>query len=135
MKGVDKGKLKWMVHKYYLWKGDYEDWDPAPILAPIVRIRNRVTVISICYEIAFVSRFNKPYQIGKIAKKAKAEILLMPADWAFNFRLPQNVLSSAFNCIPSLKVGLFSCRRELAFASTRKQKKKITEKGWVSVEI
>jgi hypothetical protein len=59
----------------------------------------------------------------------------MPADWWWNWGLPQNVLSSAFNCIPSLKAGLFSCRRNMAFASTRKQKNKITEKGWVSVEI
>jgi hypothetical protein len=135
MKGVNRGRLEWMVHKYYLWKGDYADWDPAPRLAPIVKIRGYTACVAICYELAFVSRFNKLYAIGMIAKESKAEILLIPADWWFNFRLPQNVLSSAFNCIPSLKVGLFSCRRELAFVSTKKELQKITKKGWLSVEI
>jgi hypothetical protein len=39
MKGVDKGKLKWMVHKYYLWKSDVKvGWNRPPELAPIVKI-------------------------------------------------------------------------------------------------
>ena len=134
MKGVDKGKLKWMVHKYYLWNYD-NYWSPAPSLNPIVNIRSHIAGIAICYEIAKVAGYNKLFQIGKIVKKAKAEILLMPADWTFNWRLPQSILTSAFNNIPSLKVGVFSCRRELAFASTKKERKKIIEKGWVSIEI
>ena len=136
MRGVDKGKLKWMVYKYYLWKDDYkEGWDSAPKLAPIVKIRGHTACVVICYEIAFVARFNKLYEIGKIAKKAKAEILLMPANWSFNWRLPQYVSSIAFKRIPTLKASLFSTRRELAFANTKKKPKKITEKGWVSIEI
>ena len=135
MKGIDKGKLKWMVHKYYLWKGDYDDWDPAPKLAPIVKIRGHTTCVAICYEIAYVAGFNKLYEIGKIAKKAKTELLLMPADWSFNWRLPPYVSSIAFKRISSLKTSLFSTRRELAFASTKKERKKITKKGWVSVKI
>ncbi len=136
MRGVDKGKQKWMVHKYYLWKEDYkEGWDPAPKLAPIVKIRGHTACVAICYEIAFVAGFNKLYEIGKIAKKAKAEILIMPANWSFNWRLPQCVSSIAFKCIPTLKASLFSTRRELAFASTKKKRTKITKKGWVSIEI
>ncbi len=135
MKGIDKGKLRWMVHKYYLWKGDYDYWDPAPMLAPIVKIRGHTACVAICYEIAFVAGYNKLYAIGKIAKKAKAEILLMPADWYFNWMLPKYVSTIAFKRISSLKASLFSCRRELAFASTKKDRNKITEKGWVSVEV
>ncbi|MFA5103017.1 MAG: hypothetical protein WC525_07665 [Candidatus Thermoplasmatota archaeon] len=135
MKGVDKGKVMWMVHKYFLWSTGGGYWFPAPKLDPIVKIRGHTAAVAICYELAFVSRFNKLYEIGKIAKKAKAEILLMPADWAYNFGLPQNVLSSAFNCIPSLKAGVFSCRQELAFVSTKLERTKITKRGWVSIEI
>ena len=135
MKGVDCGKLQWMVHKYFLWRGDYEDWDPAPRLDPIVNIRGHPVFVAICYELAFVAGFNRLFTIGKISKKALAEVLLMPADWRFNWQLPQKVLRSAFHCIPSLKAGLFSCRRTLAFASTRNQVEKITKRGWVSVDI
>jgi predicted amidohydrolase len=135
MKGVDKGKIKWMVHKYYLWEGDIGYWDPAPALNPIVKIRGRTVAVTICYEISKIAGYNKLYQIGKIIKKAKTEILLMPADWWFNFCMPQCALTSAFNNIPSLKVGVFSCRRELAFVSTKKERRKITKKGWVSIEI
>ena len=91
--------------------------------------------VAICYEIAFVAGYNKLYEIGKIAKKAKTELLLMPADWSFNWRLPPYVSTIAFKRIPSLKASFFSTRRKLAFASTKKERKKITEKGWVSVEI
>ena len=135
MKGVDKGKLLWMVHKYFLWSTGDGYWTPAPKLDPIVKIRGHTAAIAICYEISKVAGCNKLFQIGKIIKKAKAEILLMPADWWFNWRLPQSALTSAFNNIPSLKVGIFSCRRELAFASTKLKRRKITKKGWVSVEI
>jgi len=136
MRGVDKGKQKWIVHKYYLWKEDYSvGWDQAPKLAPIVKIRGHTACVAICYEIAFVARFNKLYEIGKIAKKAKAELLLMPANWSFNWMLPQYASSIAFKRIPSLKASLFSTRREMAFASTKKLRKKIIKKGWVSIEI
>jgi hypothetical protein len=136
MKGVDKGKLKWMVHKYYLWKEDYSvGWDPAPKLAPIVKIRGHTACVAICYEIAFIAGFNKLYEIGKMAKKAKVELLFMPANWSFNWRLPQYVSSIAFKRIPSLKVSLFSTRRELAFVSTKKKCTKITKRGWISIEI
>lgn len=136
MRGVDKGKLKWMVHKYYLWKSDYkEGWDPAPKLAPIVKIRGHTACVAICYEIAFVAGYNKLYEIGKIAKKAKTELLLMPANWSFNWMVPQYASTIAFKRIPSLKASLFSTRRVLAFASTKKQRTKITKRGWVSVEI
>jgi hypothetical protein len=136
MRGVDKGKQKWMVYKYYLWKEDYSvGWDPTPKLDPIVKIRGHTACVAICYEIAYIARFNKLYEIGKIAKKAKAELLLMPANWSFNFVLPQCTSSIAFKHIPSLKASLFSCRRELTFVSTKKERKKIIEKGWVSIEI
>ncbi len=135
MRGIDKGKLKWMVHKYYLWKSDCEDYDPAPKLAPIVKIRGHTACVVICYEIAFVAGFNKLYDIGNIAKKAKTEFLLMPANWFFNWRLPQYVSSIAFKRIPTLKASLFSTRRELAFANTVKEHNKITEKGWASIKI
>ena len=136
MRGVDKGKLKWMVHKYFLWKSDVKaGWDRPPELAPIVKIRGHTACVAICYEIAFVAGYNKLYDIGKIAKKAKTELLFMPANWSYNWMLPQYVSTIAFKRIPSLKVSLFSCRQELAFASTKKERKKITEKGWVSVEI
>lgn len=135
MFGVDRGKLKWMVHKYFLWddENDYTDKPPHP--DPAVNIRGHKTCIAICYEIAFVSRFNKLYTIGKIAKKHKVEIMMLPANWEFNWTLPQCIMTSAFNCIPSLKVGLFSCRRELAFVSSKKNRTKITNKGWISIEI
>ncbi len=135
MRGIDKGKLKWMVHKYYLWKSDYEYCDPASKLAPIVKIRGHTACVAICYEIAFVAGFNKLYEIGKIMKKEKTELLLMPANWFFNWKLPQYVSSIAFRQIPNLKASLFSTRRELAFANTKKNRNKITEKGWVSIEI
>jgi len=135
MKGVDKGKLKWMVHKYFLWTSDYEYWIPAPRLDPIVKIRGYTTAVTICYEISKIAGCNRLYELGRVIKEAKAEILLMPADWWFNFGLPQSVLTSAFNKIPSLKVGIFSCRRKLAFASSKRKRTKITKKGWVSIEI
>ena len=136
MRGVDKGKQKWMVHKYYLWKNDFKwGWNPAPRLAPIVKIRGHTACVAICYEIVFIARYNKLCEIGNIAKNAKAELLIMPANWSYNWRLPQYVSSIAFKRIPTLKASLFSARRELAFASTKKQRKKIMQKGWVSIEI
>ncbi|HUS98917.1 MAG TPA: hypothetical protein VMY59_01180 [Candidatus Thermoplasmatota archaeon] len=135
MKGIDAGKLKWMVHKHYLWEGDIGYWDPAPTLSPVVKIRNHTAAVTICFEISKIAGYNKLFNIGKLIKKAKVEILLMPADWWFNFSMPQCALTSAFNNIPSLKVGIFSCRRELAFVSTKTKREKITKKGWVSVEI
>jgi len=135
MKGVDKGKLKWMVHKYFLWTTGDGYWTSAPKLDPIVKIRGHTAAVAICYEISKVAGYNKLFQIGKVIKKAKVEILLMPADWWWHWRLPQSALTSAFNNIPSLKVGVFSCRRELAFVSSKQKRTKITKKGWVSVEI
>ncbi len=136
MRGIDKGKLKWMVHKYYLWKNDYRcGWNPAPKLDPIVKIRGHSTCVAICYEIAFIAGYNKLFSIGKLAKKAKVELLLMPANWSFNWGLPQYVSTIAFKRISSLKASLFSTKQGQAFIKTRRKLEKITERGWVSIEI
>lgn len=134
MQGIDCGKLKWSVQKHYLWN-DYDGYWHSGELSPIVEIRGVTTAICICYELSKIAGHGKLFNLGRIIKEAKTELLLMPADWQFNWRLPQSVLTSAFNNIPSLKVGLFSCRQELAFADTKKERRKITKKGWVSVEI
>lgn len=136
MRGVDCGTETWQVQKYYLSKGDMKwGWKQAPELSPIITIRGRKTCVAICYEIAYIAFCNKLGTIGRLAKTNNVEIIIMPANWSYNWALPQYISTIAFKKIPSLKASLFSTTRELAFASMKKERKKIVKRGWVSIEI
>lgn len=74
--------------------------------------------------------FHYGYQIAK----HNPEILLFPANWEFNWHIPEDVIASAIKCMPSVKVALFSCTRRYAIASTRIKTKKIISRGWVEID-
>jgi len=134
MKGVDNGKQVWRVRKYHLWKTDYEDYAQPPAPEPIVNIRGITAAVEICYGMSKIGGHGRLFHYGYQIAKHNPEILLFPANWEFNWHIPEDVIASAIKCIPSVKVALFSCTRCYAIASTRAKAKKIISRGWVEID-
>ncbi len=63
------------------------------------------------------------------------EILLLPANWEFNFPLVENIIETAENKIRSLNVILFSCTNTVAIVMNRKEIKKIKRFGWADADV
>ena len=134
MKAYDSGEYQWRVRKFKLWGDDFKYYS-ASRSEPIVNIRGKVASVFICNDLTTIGRNNYLFPMGEVIKKYKTEILCMPSNWLFNFDLVENTLETAFNKIPTLKAGLFSCTHKLALAYTRREKIRLDDWGWESVEI
>ena len=115
--------------------GDDFKYYSASRSEPIVNIRGKVASVFICNDLTTIGRNNYLFPMGEVIKKYKTEILCMPSNWLFNFELVEDTLETAFNKIPPLQAGLFSCTHKLALAYTRKEKIRLDDWGWESVEI
>ena len=130
MKGVDNGELKWIVRKFNLWHSDKIDGFAAPNQPePFVYIRNRKAGVFICYDAV------KIFQMREMLEQEKIELLLIGANWQYNFELIQKIIDFSMKYIPTLHGIIFSNTRNLAVANTRKETKKIKNTGWVDVDI
>jgi hypothetical protein len=74
-------------------------------------------------------------ELGRVLQEYQPEILLLPANWEFNFPLVENIIETAENKIRSLNVILFSCTNTVAIVMNRKEIKKIKRFGWADAEI
>lgn len=142
MIGMEKGRALWRVRKHFLWQGEKNWVDSPPKPEPMVDIRGKKAAVVICYEISKVAGFGRLWTLGKIMAEEKAEMLLMPAVWAFNWQMPKWVAETCLKKIPSLKACAFSCsntRHEQSYAMIKTRNNGYVEtketNTWVSCEI
>jgi hypothetical protein len=135
MRGVDNGEEVWQVRKFKLWPTDIENGFSASRAEPIVKIRDKIAALFICYDMVTIGRDNRLFAMGRVLQKYKPEVLLLPANWFFNFELVDNIIDTAMNNISSLKVCLFSCTNTVGIVKTRGKKVKFDSFGWEGVEI
>lgn len=130
MKGVDNGEYQWIVRKFNLWYSDKIDGFATPSKPePFVYIRNRKAGVFICYDAV------KIFQMRELLEQEKIELLLIGANWQYNFELIQKIIDFGMKYIPTLRGVVFSNTRNLAIVKTRKETMKIKSAGWVDVDI
>ncbi|RLF58609.1 MAG: hypothetical protein DRN27_04965 [Thermoplasmata archaeon] len=129
MRAIDKGKYQWTVRKFKLWHSDFDDGFTPSEPEPFVEIRGRITGIYICYDAVVLF---KEYQtlIDK-----QIEILMIPSNWDFNFELMERIIDFSLEHIHTLKAVIFSNSNTFSLIKTRTQEKRITETGFVQLEI
>jgi predicted amidohydrolase len=108
MIGLDNGTPMFWVRKYHLFDDEAEFIARPPKPEPIVKIRGVKTGIAICYELSKIGGYGRLWEYGTIFQEANIELLLLPAVWEYNWRLPQLVVSACFRSIPNLKLCAFS---------------------------
>ena len=103
MRGVDNGEEVWRVRKFNLWHSDKIDGFDAPRKPePLVHIRNMNAGVFICYDAV------KIFQMKEMLIQNKIEVLLIPANWHFNFKLIQRIIDFSMKYIPTLYCTIFS---------------------------
>jgi len=135
MSGVNKGKEMWTVRKFNLWYTDYRHYVPAPEPEPIVTVRGHKSFLLICYDIMKITCRGRILDFGKQIKKERPEIFFFSANWTYNFGIPQASITSVMNNIKSIRASVFSSTHGYALIATKKEKQKITKKGWISIKI
>jgi hypothetical protein len=90
--------------------------------------------VFICNDIKTLARDGKLRTMGYVIKKYNPEVLMVSANWQFNWDIPTNTIDSCFKNIRSLQVGLFSCTSHYCYGRTRKEKLKYDNFGTVGVE-
>ena len=128
-RGVDQGKNVWQVRKFNLWDSDIEYGYTPSKPEPNVSIRNHPTSLFICYD------STKIYQIKNQLINHKTEILMISANWQFNFNYIEQVTDFALKYIPTLKYCLFSNTNTLSFIKTKTKVKRITKPDYVELSI
>jgi len=129
MRSIDCGKYQWTVRKFKLWHTDYEDGFTPSEPEPFVEIRGRKAGIYVCYDSVVLFK-----ECGGLIDK-QTELLLIPANWDFNFELMERITDFALEQIPSLKCCVFSNSNTIAYIKTRTQEKRITETGFAELVI
>jgi len=121
-----------------LWpikKDDNDYYVPSPNPEPLITVRNTKLAIFICYDLVEVCRFGKLGPMGKYIKKEGAEVIMFPANWYFKHHIPEYNLYTALKKIPTLKAGLFSCSNKVAIAADKTRSRKISDWGWVDINV
>jgi hypothetical protein len=128
-RGVDQGKEEWKIRKFNLWDSDIEYGYTPSKPEPNVSIRNHPTSLFICYDCA------KVYQMKNQLINHKTEILMISANWQFNFNYIEQVTDFALKYVPTLNYCMFSNTNTLSFIKTKTKEKRVTETGYVISEI
>jgi hypothetical protein len=74
-------------------------------------------------------------ELGRVLQEYQPEILLLPANWEYNFELIQKIIAFSMKYITTLHGVVFSNTRNLAVANTKNKTKKIKSTGWIDVDI
>jgi len=128
--GIEKGEYKFRVQKFNLWKSDIEYGYTPSKPEPNVSIRNHPASLFICYDCA------KIYQMKNQLINHKTEILMISANWQFNFNYIDQVTDFALKYVPTLKYCMFSNTNTLSFIKTKTKVKRITKPpGYVELSI
>ena len=127
--GIDKGEYKFRVRKFNLWDSDIEYGYTPSEPEPFVSIRNHPASLFICYDCA------KIYQLKDQLINHKTEILMISANWQFNFNFLDQITNFALKYIPTLKYCILSNTNTLSFIKTRTEEKRITKPGYVKLGI
>jgi hypothetical protein len=135
MRRIDNGIEVWRVRKFKLWHTDTKDGFSASRAEPIVTIRGKTAAVFICYDMVTIGRENRLFALGEVFKKYKPEILLLPANWEFNFPLVEDIMKTAIKNIPSIQVALFSCTNTFALIIERNNIRKISKHGWIEINM
>jgi hypothetical protein len=133
--GIDNGEIKWSIPKFKLWHTDLEDGYSAGKPQPIQQIRGHIVAIFICYEIVTVAREGRLLPLGHVMKDYDVELLMITANWEYNFGRPIEVIDTCFQHIPTLKLGLWSNTRKYAYIRDRNRRVKLDSCGWKSITI
>lgn len=129
MKAFDQGKYLWTVKKFNIWPSELEDgWTPAEP-NPYVTIRGLRAGIYICYDCA------KIYKMAPELRERGIELILVAANWIFNYRFLEDLFNFCIRYLPSIKAIIFSNNCKMAIIQTPLIKKKITSPGYLEVEI
>ena len=135
MDGMDRGKEMWTVRKFNLWHTDYRHYVQAPEPEPIVSVRGYRSALVICYDIMKITCRGRILDVGRQVKKERPMLFFVTANWTYNFGIPQASITTIMNNIKSIRASVFSSTHGYALISTKKEKQKITKKGWISIEI
>ena len=135
MRCVDNGEEVWRVRKFKLWHTDIEDGFSASRAEPIVKIRGKTAALFICYDLVTIGRDNRLFALGRALQKYKSEILLLAANWAFNFGLVENIIDTAMNNIGSLRACLFSCTNTFGIATLQDRIRRLKKLGWIGFDL
>ena len=127
--GIDKGEYEFRVRKFNLWDSDIESGYTPSEPEPFVSIRNHPASLFICYDCT------KIYQLKNQLIDHKTEILMISANWQFNFNFLDQITDFALKYVPSLKYCMFSNTNTLSFIKTKNWDRRINEDGFIVMEL
>jgi len=129
MRAIDQGEYQSTVRKFKLWYTDFDDGYSAAKYEPIIDIRGRKSALFICND------FSQIYQMKDYLLKNEIEILMLTANWEYNFEFITRGFSFSMKHIPTLKICMFSNTREMAIVKSRNQEKRIEGTGYVELRL
>ena len=129
MRAINQGEFQWTVRKFKLWHTDLKAGISASKPEPIVDIRGKKSALFICND------FSQIYQMKDYLLKNEIEILMLTANWEYNFEFITRGFSFSMKHIPTLKICMFSNTRKMAIVKSQNQEKRIKRAGYVELTI
>jgi len=129
MRAINHGQYQWTVKKFKLWYTDIKYGISAAKPEPIIGILGRKSALFICND------FSQIYQMKDYLLKNEIEILMVTANWEYNFEFITRGFSFSLNHIPTLKCCMFSNTRKMAIVKSQNQEKRIKRAGYVELTI
>jgi predicted amidohydrolase len=129
MRAIDKGEYQWTVRKFKPWHTDLKAGYSASSPEPIVKIRRIKSAVYICYDSCEI------FKMYQMLNQEQIKLLLLTANWSFNFPLIERIIDFSLEYITSLEAVMFSNSNTISLIKTRTQKKRVTEAGYVIIEI
>jgi len=129
MHGIDNGGYKFRVRKFNLWPTDLKAGCVPAKPEPYITIRGHKSALFICYDAT------KIFKMYNELIEHRVEILMITANWTFNFELIKRIIDFSMEYVKSLKCILFSNTYKMALIQTRYVMKIIDQPGFVKVEI
>lgn len=122
-RAVYQGKELWQVKKFNLWHTDKNYYYPSKP-EPFVTIRGRKAGVYICYDAVTLFKDFRQLIDNQI------ELLMIPANWDFNFELMDRITDFALSQVPCLKCCVFSNSNTVAYVKSQDQNKRILNTGF-----
>lgn len=87
MQAISEGRIKWIVRKFHLWHSDLRSGFKAPVEPEcITSILGWKCAIYICYDAIEI------FKMREFLEEENVEILLISANWQFNFQLMNRII-------------------------------------------
>lgn len=129
MHAIDQDQYRFTIKKFNLWPSDLKAGCVPSKPEPYITIRGHKSALFICYDATKIFKmYNELFE-------HQVEILMITANWTFNFDLIRRIIDFTLHYVKSLKVVMFSNTCKMALIKTRYETKTITQTGFVELEI